>query len=375
MAAQKTPLYEAHLALGGKMADFAGWEMPLWYGQGQVAEHHATRNQCGLFDICHMGEFKIEGEQTLSFLQGMVTNNIEKIADGQASYNFLLNEQAGVIDDCILYRFREDKWMMVVNASNMEADFDWLAEHAPKSITLVNISSQIAKIDIQGPVAPKVMAQWIDHDILSGLKFFRFLPKVQIENMEVLVSRTGYTGEVGFELYVQADQAVTLWNLLLEKGKAFGIQPCGLGARDTLRTEAGLPLHGHELSPEIVSAGHPWMFAIDMEHDFIGKTALIRAIENHKHPHVYPFTLDGRRKAMSGWEVLSENEVIGQVVSGVIAPTLENKPIGFMRVNRPLEVDAVLSFRQPGRDAVLAGKVVSSPFVSGTARKKINLFL
>ena len=193
--------------------------------------------------------------------------------------------------------------------------------------------------------------------------------------MEVLVSRTGYTGEIGFELYIKAEHAVQLWNLFLETGADFGVTPCGLGSRDTLRTEAGLPLHGHEMGPERVCAGHPWMFAIDMEHDFIGKKAVNQAIENQRHGYVYPMKVNSRRKAMPGWEVVLGDNVIGHVVSGVMAPSLENTPIGFVQVDQPLKEGDLIGLKQIGKDVQLEGQIVSIPFVPGTARKKMSNFL
>ena len=206
MEPKKTLLHDEHVKLGGKMADFAGWIMPLWYTPGQVKEHHATRRACGLFDICHMGEFQIDGPQSLPFLSRMLTNNVERIQDGQAMYNFMLNGEGGVVDDCILYRFSATHWMLVVNAGNIDKDFEWLKSHAPEGVSLENISDRTVKIDLQGPNAPKLMMRWGD-EALSTLKFFRFLQNVDVEGMEVLVSRTGYTGEIGFELYTDAGRA------------------------------------------------------------------------------------------------------------------------------------------------------------------------
>jgi len=372
---KKTPLYEEHIKLGGKMADFAGWLMPLWYPSGQSVEHHATRNGCGIFDICHMGEFTITGPGSPDFLSWMLTNDIGRISDGQAMYNFMLNEDGGVVDDCIIYRYNETKWMLVVNAGDIEGDFQWLRKHAASGVVLENISDSIVKIDLQGPSAPKLMKTWIDGDTLLDLKFFRFIPEYTIDGMEVLISRTGYTGEIGFELYTDVKHGVDLWNLLIEKGKAFDITPCGLGARDTLRTEAGLPLYGHELQADRVAWGHPWEFAISMETDFLGKDQILRKQSGGLDYYVYPFIMEGRRKAMPDWEVALEDKAIGTVLSGVMSPTLENVPIGFVGVNRPLEEETRLVFRQEGRPVQLNGSVSKVPFVPLTSRKKMSRFI
>lgn len=375
MEPQKTLLYDEHIALGGKMADFAGWIMPLWYPTGQSAEHHATRQACGLFDICHMGEFEIRDTEALPFLSRLLTNGIHKLEDGQAMYNFMLNEAGGVIDDCILYRYDAEYFMLVVNAGDIAGDFAWLKKNAPGSVQLRDLSPQMAKLDLQGPAAPRLLARVAGLEAIDGLKFFRFRPGIQIDGMEVLVSRTGYTGEVGFELYTHADNAVRLWRLLLDAGKDFGCLPCGLGARDTLRTEAGLPLYGHELQAGKPALAHPWMFAMDMESEFIGKAALLKKQAEGIDYHVYPFVMEGRRKAMPGWEVVSGDQIIGTVLSGVIAPSMDNAPIGFVGVNRALDEQAAVDFRQPGKEARMAGHIATIPFVPPTSRKKMSSFL
>ena len=375
MESKKTPLYDEHLKLNGKMADFAGWVMPLWYSTGQSEEHHATRKACGLFDICHMGEFMIEGSGSLSFVSRMLTNHVEKLVDGQAMYNFMLNDGGGVVDDCIIYRFDETHWMLVVNAGDIEGDFSWLSSHAPSDVKLENVSDQTAKIDLQGPLAPKLMAKLTGEEIIAQLKFFRFAENVNVDGMNVFISRTGYTGEVGFELYVDVANCSKLWNLLLSEGKSYGLLPCGLGARDTLRTEAGLPLHGHELRPDRKAVGHPWEFAISWESDFLGKDALLKQKEEGIQYYVAPFVMDGRRKAMPGWEVVKDGEVIGQVLSGVIAPSLDNKPIGFVGVNQLFESETHLSFRRDDKQEGLVGTVTEIPFLPLTSRKKMSNFL
>jgi len=373
--AKKTVLYDEHVALGGKMADFAGWIMPLWYGTGQSEEHHATRNRAGLFDICHMGEFKIQGPESPAFVSRLLTNSVEKLVDGRAMYNFMLNPEGGVIDDCIIYRFGEEDWMLVVNAGNIDSDFAWLRKNAPAGVQLTNISDETAKLDIQGPAAPGIMARLAGEEVIASLKFFRFAPGVSIDGMEVLVSRTGYTGEIGFELYTEARRAKELWNLLLREGGREGILPCGLGARDTLRTEAGLPLHGHELRPDRVSLGHPWEFAMDLEKDFIGKEALREQQAKGVDYFVFPFLMEGRRKAMPGYEVFLGSKKIGTVLSGVISPSLDNRPIGFLSSDRTLETETEVVFRREGQEAGMTGSITSIPFVPGTSRKKISEFL
>ena len=373
---QKTPLYEAHLKLGAKMVDFAGWILPLWYPGGQTAEHMATRQAGGLFDIYHMGEFKIEGSEAVPFLSRMLTNRVEKMADNQAMYHFMLNEKGGVIDDCILYRFAQDNYMLVVNAANTLVDLDWLTGHIrDQNVTVQDISEQTAKLDLQGPNTPKLMAKWIPKDQLSGLKFFRFIRSVQIEGMDVLVSRTGYTGEVGFEIYISAQDVEKLWNLLLSEGKEFGVVPCGLAARDTLRIEAGLPLHGHELKPDRAALGHPWEFVFNWEGDFIGKKALDKVRENGSLSFILPFAVKGKRKAMPDWEVIFKNKSVGKVLSSVISPSLGNTPIGFFESDRPFQKMEPLRFKHPGGDVFFEGEVAEIPFIPLNSRQKMEVFL
>jgi aminomethyltransferase len=373
---QKTPLFEAHQQLGAKIVDFAGWLLPLWYPTGQTAEHMATRKACGLFDICHMGEVRITGRNAESFLSRMLTNRVDTMADGQAMYQFMLNEDGGVIDDCILYRFHRADYMLVVNAANIETDLRWLCGHAESfGVAVEDKSGRTAKLDLQGPKAPALLNQWIDASVLSGLKFFRFLPEARINGISVLVSRTGYTGEIGFELYTEAADARRLWDLLVAEGKPHGILPCGLAARDTLRVEAGLPLHGHELRPDRVALGHPWEFAIHSDGSFIGRDALVRAKALGIRKFVLPFVMEGKRKAMPGTEILFDGASIGTVLSAVIAPSMNNAAIGFLESERSLEKGTRLLFRLTGSETSLAGATGAVPFVPSTSRRKMEDFL
>ncbi len=370
----KTPLYNRHIEAEAKMGDFAGWVLPLWYPTGQSAEHMAVRKACGLFDICHMGEFRISGPDAGRFLSNLLTNRVEQTADGQAMYHFMLNESGGVIDDCILYRFGADDYMLVVNAGNISADLEWIRIRAAGFDCRVEDRSPFyAKLDLQGPASPALMSRFIPKSTLAELKYFRFLPSVSIGGVDVLLSRTGYTGEIGFELYMESSRATELWDLLLSEGKKHGLLACGLGSRDTLRVEAGLPLHGHELRPDRPAIGHPWEFAMRAERDFFGVEAL--AVARSQGRWVTPFSMNGRRKAMPGWEVAHEGVTIGSVLSGVISPSLNNTPIGFLESTRPLDNGVPLGFRQPETGTLLEGLTVPIPFVSLTARRKMAEFL
>lgn len=376
MTAQKTVLFESHLKLGAKLTEFAGWVLPLWYSRGQMAEHFAVRQACGLFDICHMGEFKITGQEASSFLGEMLTNRIQAMQDGQAMYHFMLNESGGVIDDCILYRWNAKEYMLVVNAANIDQDFQWLSDHAKgKAVQIENISPKMAKLDLQGPKAPQLLSQWIPKENLTGLRFFRFLPEVRINGIPVMVSRTGYTGDIGFELYTDVNYAVDLWELLIEKGTSYGLLPCGLASRDSLRIEAGLPLHGHELSPDRIALGHPWEFVLSWDKEFLGKKALLEAKANGNFSFVLPFMMNGPRKAMPGWNVEYDEKRQGKVLSAVISPSLSNRPIGFLESSVFLEAGTQIQLCSPDKNVTLQGEIAQIPFLPLTSRRSMEEFL
>ncbi|MFO7736742.1 MAG: glycine cleavage system aminomethyltransferase GcvT [bacterium] len=367
----KTPLYKKHEKSGASFGEFGGWEMPLWYPGGQIKEHTKTREECGLFDICHMGEFMVTGKDSLSYWNRILTNNIEKIKDGQAQYSFMLNEKGGVVDDCILYRFNETKWMLVVNAGNHENDFQWLKEHAFGDVQVENISEKTGKIDIQGPNAPKVIAKIAGRESIEKMKFFRFIENFDLGGFSVTLSRTGYTGEIGFEIYCDSSDAESIWELLLNEGKEFGITPAGLGARDTLRLEAGLPLHGHEIHPDIPAVGTPWAFAMDFSTDFIGKDALEKAEGDY---YVNVVLLKSRRKASEKAPVIVDGSEKGFVTSTGLAVSLDKKPLAFIRTTKALEEGE--SVEITGRKGkAFSAEVKKNPLVKGTSRKKLKLFL
>ena len=367
----KTPLFERHVAMGATMAEFGGWDMPLWYKTGQTAEHKATRENCGLFDICHMGEYIITGKDSFAFWQKMLTNDVRTIEDGQAQYNFMLNEKGCVIDDCIVYRFNEEKWMLVVNAGTQDSDFEWLKKNALPDMKLENISAQTCKLDLQGPAAPKLIADIAGREAIEGLKFFRFVDNVNLDGIKVLLSRTGYTGEIGFEIYCDINETVKLWDLLLTRGEKYGIMPAGLGARDTLRLEAGLPLSGHEVRPDVVAAGTPWEFAISYEHDFIGKEPLMAAKGTI---FAYAITVEGKRKPGDHSKVIYKGEEIGVLTSEIMAVSLGMVPAGFIRVNKELAIDEEIELLNE-KGKTFKAFVKANPLVKGTSRKKMASML
>ena len=271
---RKTPLYDRHVAANAKIVPFAGYLMPVQYEAGLIAEHMAVRKQAGLFDVSHMGEFMLEGPDALMNLNHWLTNDFTGMVDGQVRYSPMCNEAGGIVDDLIVYRFDERRYMIVVNASGREKDYAWMSARLVGDARLTDRSDALCELALQGPAAKEILSGLTDPALLPQ-KYYYFVPEVEVGGIRCLISRTGYTGEFGYELYADADQAERLWDMLLEAGRAHGLIPCGLGARDTLRLEASMPLYGHEMTDEItpLEAGLGWAVKMD-KHDFIGKAAL-----------------------------------------------------------------------------------------------------
>ncbi len=323
---KQTPLIDFHKQLGARCVPFAGWEMPVSYA-GIIEEHRAVRERCGFFDVCHMGEFVVTGPQAEAFLDQAVTNRIAGIPDGKAVYSPLCNEDGGTIDDLIVYRRGPEDFLVVVNASNIEKDFTHLENLATGfEVELTDISDDTGLIAVQGPKAVELVQSLAPAVKLPGR--FRHTG-IELGGKPCRICRTGYTGEDGFEIMCAAKDAVALAELLTTAGEKFGAQWCGLGARDSLRLEAGLPLYGHELSEHIspVMAGFGWTVKLD-KHHFVGREALGEQAMNAELPRVRFFTLEGRRIAREGTEVIdAEDKVVGKVLSGTMSPVL-GQPIG-----------------------------------------------
>jgi len=324
---KRTPLFEAHKALDARMVDFGGWEMPVQYC-GILAEHRAVRTHVGLFDVSHMGEFEFIGTGAADFLQRMTINDVKKLKIGQAQYSMMLYPHGGVVDDLIVYRVDNDHYLVVVNAGNIEKDWAWVEEHLPRSgdLSVVNRSDRTALLSLQGPCAKNVLSLLTDLD-LESLRYYHIV-QGGVGGLAARVARTGYTGEDGFELFVPSEDAMTLWEILMTEGEADGLLPCGLGARDTLRLEAGMPLYGHELHDQIdpLSAGLGRFVALDVP-DFIGRDALLRIREKGSGRKLVGFEMVGRGIARQHYEIQRNGERVGEVASGTFAPTLK-KNIG-----------------------------------------------
>ncbi len=331
----KTALTDWHAAHGGRMVDFAGWSMPVQY-DSIMAEHAAVRTQAGLFDVSHMGRLRFSAPEAESLLERLATRKIAGTPTGRIRYSLMCNSEGGILDDVLVYKLREldgqERFWMVVNASNREKILAWLQQHDPNnSAGLTDLTLQTAMIAVQGPQAVGVVDQLLDLDV-AGMGYYtgQF---VQYQGYPLLVSRTGYTGEDGVELVPPAEHAVALWETVLARGADLGFRPAGLGARDTLRLEAAMPLYGHELSESINPAHADLGFAITLkDRDFVGRDAILAAQQQSDARVRVGLELEGRRPAREECAVMSGEQTIGVVTSGTFAPTLQ-KPIAMAYID------------------------------------------
>ncbi len=356
---KRTPLYEEHLRLGGKMVEFAGWEMPVQYS-GVIPEHLNVRERVGLFDVSHMGEIWVRGANAEAALQHLTCNNVAALSDGKAQYSAILNERGGVIDDIIIYRFSKELFLLCVNASNADKDFEWLSSKNPTDARIENASQEYGQIAVQGPRAMELLVPLVKGCDLSALKPFHFV-ETELLGSKVIVARTGYTGEDGVEIFVKADRTVDLWRLLLEHGASFGVLPCGLGARDSLRLEAAYPLHGHELGEDVpaLESGLGWIVKFD-KGDFIGRKALLELKEKGVPRKLVGFVLDEPGIARQGDSLALGSETVGAIASGTKTPTV-NKALGMAFLRSDLaQPETKLSAVVRGR--AIAAHVVPLPF-------------
>lgn len=330
MSAKKTPLYDKHVEAGGNVVDYAGWYLPVEYS-GLKPEHEAVRTKAGLFDVSHMGEFTVKGPDAEKFLDSLFTNDLTTIKDGQAIYGLFCYEDGGVVDDLLIYRKAQDDFYLVVNAANVEKDFEWVTKHkGDYDVELENISDSVAELALQGPKAEEILQKLTETD-LKEIKFFHFKEDVELtyDKVKAMISRTGYTGEDGFEIYASNEDILKIWDALFEVGEKEGLVPCGLGCRDTLRFEANLPLYGNEITKEInpLEAGLKFAVKLDKESDFVGKKVLKEQYEQGLTHKVAGFELTGKGIPRHGYEVEKDGEVIGHVTTGYLSPTL-GKAIG-----------------------------------------------
>jgi len=352
----KTPLYEEHIKLGARIVEFGGWLMPVFY-TNVIEEHIATRTKAGLFDICHMGEIEITGKDAFNLIQKLITNDLGKLPKNKAFYTVMCNEKGTIIDDLFVYCFSKECYMLVVNASTKDKDLNWIKEKSKGlAVSILDKTDELAKLDLQGPKAEEIL-QKLTPANLKELKRFNFIES-SISNTKSIISRTGYTGEDGFELYFDADSSAKIWNLLLDAGKPFGIKPVGLGARDTLRLESCYSLYGHELSEEInpLEAGISFVVKLDKP-DFIGKSALEKIRLTRK---LVAFEMIDHSIPRNGYEIIRNNKPIGYVTSGTLSPTLKKGiGLGFVDIqyiNTGNEIHIKI------REKLYKAKIVEKPF-------------
>lgn len=317
---KRTPLFDEYAKYGGKTIDFGGWDLPVQFSSIKE-EHDAVRNRAGLFDVSHMGEIFVEGPDALTYLQKLLSNDISKIAVGGAQYSALCYENGGVVDDLLTYRLEENRYLLCVNASNTDKDFAWMNEHLEGDVTITNASDDFAQIALQGPLSEEVLQTLTDTD-LTTIKYFKFQDNVTVAGHNVLVSRSGYTGEDGFEIYGAPAAIVDLWNKILDAGKEQGVIAAGLGARDTLRFEACLPLYGQELSQDItpLEAGIGFAVKLQKETKFIGQEALIAQKEAGLTRKSVGIEMIDKGIPRHGYKVFKDGQEIGEVTTGTQSP-------------------------------------------------------
>ncbi|MBE0597028.1 MAG: glycine cleavage system aminomethyltransferase GcvT [Desulfuromonadales bacterium] len=321
---KKTPLHRLHKELGARLVDFGGWEMPVQY-RGVLEEHLATRNAAGLFDVSHMGEIEVSGEGALAFIQEVTVNDASVLANGQVQYSAFCYPHGGTVDDVTLYRFAPDHYLFCVNASNTEKDFAWLEqvleEGAFPGVKLRNVSDEFAQLALQGPAATAILGRLTDTS-LEKIAYYHFFEGL-VAGVPAIISRTGYTGEDGFELYFAPAAAEAVWRALLAAGASDGLLPVGLGARDTLRLEMKYALYGHELSPEIspLEAGLGWIVKLDKP-SFIGREALLKQKETGLRRRLAALVLTEAGVPRAGYPVYAGEELVGEVTSGTMSPSL-----------------------------------------------------
>ncbi len=319
---KRTPLYECHVEAGGRIVPFAGWEMPVQY-TGVMDEHRAVRGAVGLFDVSHMGEIEVTGRRALDFLQFVTCNDVSKLTEGRAQYNGLMTPRGTFVDDLLVHKMGEDRYLLVVNAANKDKDYAYLCAQAPAfpGVDVSDRSPDWAQIAIQGPRAAEVLQPLTDED-LAAIKYYRFVEGA-VAGARAILARTGYTGEDGFEVYLAPDQAPSLWRRLLEIGADAGLVPCGLGARDTLRFEASMPLYGNDIDDTTTpfEAGLGWIVKLD-KGPFLGRDVLARQKDEGVARKLVGLEMRGRGIARHGYPIVAGGQEVGHVTSGTFAPTL-----------------------------------------------------
>ena len=363
---KQTPLNASHRQMGGRMVDFGGWDMPVQYPAGTIEEHLRTRTHAGLFDVSHMGEIEVKGPDAIKFVNRLTSNDVTKLVDGQAQYSALTTPNGTVIDDLLVYRLSSVHLLLVVNASTTEKDWEWIkSHHSPHSreyVMLNNVSTEYCQIALQGPDAQSILQKLTDVP-LSEIKYYHFTHG-SVDGVAGIVSRTGYTGEDGFEVYAPADKAEQLWNKILDAGETgtpTGVLPCGLAARNTLRLEAGMALYGNDIdeTTTLLEANLGWICKLD-KGDFTGRESLARQKEEGVKRKLVGFEVTDRGIARDHQEVLVNGQRVGHVTSGSPAPFLKKNiglayvPVEYASVGQDIQVDV--------RGRLVGAQIVKTPF-------------
>ena len=360
---KSTALNSTHRKMGGRMVEFGGWDMPVQYPAGTVEEHVRTRTHAGLFDVSHMGEVEVRGTDAVPFINRLVSNDVSKLVDGQAQYSALTTPEGTVIDDLLVYRFAEDHLLLVVNAGTTDKDWDWISSHREhENVELRNVSADYCQIALQGPEALAIL-QKLTRLPLSEIKYYHFR-EGEVDGVPAIVSRTGYTGEDGFEVYASPAKAEQLWNRILDAGNFGaddGVLPCGLAARNTLRLEAGMCLYGHEIdeTTTLLEANLGWITKLN-KGDFIGRDRLLKQKEEGINRKLVGFEVTDRGIARDGQDVLIDGQRVGRVTSGSPAPFLKKNlgmayvPVQSANEGRAIEIDV--------RGRMVVAQIVPLPF-------------
>lgn len=358
---KRTPLYNRHLAAGARMIEFGGWEMPVQYS-GVIEEHRATRRAAGLFDICHMGEIMVTGPGAFELLQKVMSRDIAPQKPGKMRLSVMTNPDGGIIDDLTIYKFSDERFMVVTNAVTKQKDFEWIVKNKSElriaNVSVEDITDKTGKLDLQGPESQSIL-QRIVKCSLADIKYYSFL-ETELAGFPVLISRSGYTGEDGFEIYMDSSLAEKSWDIILEEGGPYGLKPVGLGARDTLRLEAGLMLYGNEMDETVTPLEVAYSWVPNLEKEFIGRDALKKQKDAGLTKKLVGFEMVDRGIARHGYKIVEDGEEIGVVTSGSMTPTL-NKAVGMGF--------APMKYQEPGtdifiriRDNTVRARIVPLPF-------------
>ncbi len=354
---KKTPLYDCHVKHKGKLVEFAGYLLPVYYSTGLKTEHMAVREKCGLFDVSHMTELVFEGKDALANIQKIFANDYSVAKVGQVKYTTMLNEEGGIVDDMVIYKFSDTKYMVVGNGANHEKDYNWMKKYVFGDCTFTDCSDKYTQIAVQGPRATDILRKLTDPANIPP-KYYTFLEGT-VAGAECIISQTGYTGEMGYELYTAPENAAHLWEALLEAGEEYGVIPCGLGARDTLRLEASMPLYGHEMTDDITPLEAKLNFSVKLnKDDFVGKKALEKRMDSKR--VLRGFKVTGRGIVREHCDLLVDGKTVGFSTSGTMAPYL-NYPVAMGYIEEEYgDIGTKVNFLV--RDNEVEAEVVATPF-------------